>query len=71
MRSILLLSFVMYRLLVYFAGSGVNRVEICLSAFIGRVLCFVQAKTVCMYGCMYFFVALVLVRVDVMVISSA
>ena len=32
---------------------------------------FVQAKTVCMYGCMYFWVALVLLCVEVMVIPSA
>ena len=31
---------------------------------------FVQTKTLCMYGCMYFFAALVLVCVDVMVMSS-
>ena len=36
-----------------------------------RLFCFVQAKTVCMYGCMYFLAALVLVCVDVMVMSSA
>ena len=32
-----------------------------------RLFCFVQAKTVCRYGCMYFLPALVLVCVDVMV----
>ena len=31
--------------------------------------CFVQVKSLCMYGCMYFFAALVLV--DVIVMSSA
>ena len=36
-----------------------------------RLLCFVQAKTLCIYGCMYFFAALMLVCVDVMVMSSA
>ena len=35
------------------------------------VFCFVQTKTVCGYGCMYFLAALVLVCVDVMVMSSA
>ena len=35
-----------------------------------RLLCFVQAKTVCMYGCMYVLAALVLACVDVMVMSS-
>ena len=55
------------RLLVYSAGSGVNRVQVVLSGFSVKLLCFVQAKTLCMY----FFVALVLVCVDVMVMSSA
>ena len=36
-----------------------------------RLFCFVQAKTLRRYGCMYFFAALVLVCVDVMVMSSA
>ena len=34
-----------------------------------RLFCFVQAKTLCRYGCMYFLAALVLVCVDVIVIS--
>ena len=58
------------RLLVYSAGSGVNRVQIVLSLFSMRLFCFVQAKTICMYGCIYFLAALVLVCVDVMVMSS-
>ena len=33
------------RLLVYSAGSGVNRVQVVLSGFSVRLLCFVQAKT--------------------------
>ena len=33
--------------------------------------CFVQAKSLCRYGCMYFLTALVLVCVDVMVMSSS
>ena len=49
------------RWLVDSAGSGVNRVQVVLPGFSARLLCFVQAKTVCMYGCMYFFAALVLV----------
>ena len=49
------------RLLVYFAGSGVNRVQVVLSGFGVRLICFVQSKTVCRYGYMHFFVALVLV----------
>ena len=36
-----------------------------------RLFCFVQAKTVWRYGCMYLLAELVLVCVDVMVISSA
>ena len=36
-----------------------------------RLFCFVQAKTLCRYGCMYFFAVLVLVCVDVLVMSSA
>ena len=55
------------RLLVYSAGPGVKRVQVVLSGFSVRLLCFVQTKTVCRYGCMYFFGALVLVCVDVMV----
>ena len=59
------------RLLLYSAGSGVNRVHVVLSRFSVRLFCFVQAKTVCRYGCMYLLAALVLVCVDVMVMSSA
>ena len=58
------------RFLVYSAGSGVNRVQIVLAGFCVRLLCFVQTKTLCKYGFMYFFAALVLVCVDVMVMSS-
>ena len=61
----------MSRLLVYSAGSGVNRVQVVLSGFNKRLFCFVQAKTLCRYGCMYFLAALVLVCVDVIVMSSA
>ena len=66
-----LLFIVRSRLLVYSAGSGVNRVQVVLSGFSKRLFCFVQAKTVCRYGCMYFLAALVLVCVDVIVMSSA
>ena len=59
------------RLLVYSAGSGVNRVQVVLSGFSRRLFCFVQAKTLCRYGCMYFLAALVLVCVDMIVMSSA
>ena len=59
------------RLVLYSAGSGVNIVQVVLSGFIVILFCFVQTKTVCMYGCLYFLAALVLVFVDVMVMSSA
>ena len=64
-----LLCIVRSRLLVYSAGSGVNGVQVVLSGFGKMLFCFVQAKTLCRYGCMYFLAALVLVCVDVM--SSA
>ena len=59
------------RLLVYSAGSGMNRVEVVLSRFSMRLFCFVQTKTLCRYGCIYFLAALVLVCMDIMVMSSA
>ena len=59
------------RLLLYFAGFGVNRVQVVLSGFSVRLLCFPHGKTLFMYGCVYLFAALVLVCVDVMVMSSA
>ena len=52
------------RLLLYSAGSGVNRVQVVLSGFSVKWFCFVHATTLCMY-----FLA-ALVRVDVMVMSS-
>ena len=70
MRSSVLFIF-RSRLLLYSAGSGVNRVQVVLSGFSVRLFCFVQAKTVCRYGCMYFSAALVFVCVDVMVMSFA
>ena len=70
MRSAVLFIF-KYRLLVYSVGSGVNRVQVVLSGFMVRLICFVQAKTLCRYGCMYFLAALVLVCEGVMVMSSA
>ena len=48
-----------------------NRVQVVLSGFNMRMFCFVQAKTLCRYGCMYLLDALMLVYVDVMVVSSA
>ena len=59
------------RLLLYSAGSGVNRVQVDLSGFSVRLFCFVQANTVCRYGCMYVLATLVLVCLDVKVMSSA
>ena len=58
-------------LLVYSAGTGVNRAQVVLSGFSMRLVCYVQANTLCRYGCMYFLAALVLVCVDVLVMSSA
>ena len=66
-----LLFIVRSRLLGYSAVSSVNRVQVVLSGFSKRSLCFVQAKTMCRYGCIYFLAALVLVCVDVIVMSSA
>ena len=43
------------RLLVYSAESGVNRVQVVLSGFSKRLFCFVQAKTLCRYGCMHLY----------------
>ena len=66
-----LLFIVRSRLLIYFAGSGVNRVQVVLSGFSKRLFCFVQENTLCRYGCMYFLAALVLVCMVVIVMSSA
>ena len=49
---------------VHSAASGVNRVQVVLSGFSMRLFCFVQAKTLCRYGCMYFSTALVLVCLE-------
>ena len=57
------------RLLLYSAESGVNRVKVVLPGFSVSLLCFVQAKTVCMYCYMYVLAALACVYV--MLISSA
>ena len=45
-----LLFIVRSRLLVYSAGSGVNRVQVVLSGFSKRCFCLVQAKTLCYVG---------------------
>ena len=44
------------RLLLYSAGSGVNQVQVVFPEFNVRLFCFIQAKTVCRYGCMFFLV---------------
>ena len=56
-----LLFIVRSRLHVYSAGSGVNRVQVVLSGFSVRLLCFVQAFFLCRYGCMYILAVLMLV----------
>ena len=53
------------RLLVYSAGSGVNRVQVVLSRF-SMSFFFVHAKPLCRYGCICVVAALVLVCVDLM-----
>ena len=58
-------------MLVYYTGYGVNRVQVVLSGLSIRLFCFVRAKTVCRYGCIYLLAAFLLVCVDVMVMSSA
>ena len=55
------------RLLLYSVRSGVNRVQVVLSGFSVTCFCFVHAKTLIRYGCMYSLAALVIVCVDVMV----
>ena len=70
MRSAVLFIF-RFRLLLYSARSGVNRGQVVLSGFSVRLFCFVQANTLCRYGCVYFLATLVLVCVDVMVMSYA
>ena len=56
-------------MLLYSAGSGVNRVQVVLSGFSVRLFCFVQATTLCKYGCMHFLAALVIVCVDVICVG--
>ena len=59
------------RLLLYSAWSGVNRVQVVLSGFSVSLFCFCSGKTLCRHGCVYFFAAVAIVCVDVMVMSSA
>ena len=58
------------RLVLYSAGSGVNRMQVVLSGFSVIFLCFVQSKTVCRYVCMYFLAALVIVWEIVMLYAQ-
>ena len=70
-----LLLIVRSRFLVYSARSGVNRVQVVLSGFSMTLFCFVHAKTLCRYGCMYFFAALInvcrFIVLKALLISSA
>ena len=61
----------MSRLLVYSGRSGMTRVHVILSVFSVKLFCFVQAKTLYKYCCMYLFSSFVLVGVNVMEIASA
>ena len=54
----------------YSAGSGVNRVQVVLSGLSVRFFV-LSMHILCRHGCMYLLVALVLVYVDVIVMSSA
>ena len=49
MRSAVLFMF-RSKLLLYSAGTGVNRVHAVLSGFSVRLYCFIQATTLCRYG---------------------
>ena len=57
MRSAVLFIF-RSRLLLYSAGSGVNRVQVVLSGFSMRLFSFVQSNIFCMYGFIYFWLHL-------------
>ena len=46
--------FLRSRMLLYSARSGVNRVQVVLFGFSVKLFCFVQAITLCRYGCIYF-----------------
>ena len=56
---------------LFILRSGLNRVQVVLSGFSVRLFSFVQAKSLCMYGGMYFLAELVLVCAEIMVMSSA
>ena len=63
--------FILIQIALIYCRVWSERVQVVLSGFSVRLFCFVQAKTLCRYGCMYFLAALVLVCVDVIVMSSA
>ena len=46
-----------------------NRVQVVLSGFSVSLVGFVQANTLCRYGCMYFLAELLLVSVDVIYVG--
>ena len=52
------------RLLLYSTGSRVNIVQVVLSGFSVRLFCFVQAKIVCRYGCIYFMINVLYYSLD-------
>ena len=70
MGSQVLFIFKMSRSLLCSPVSGVSREQVVLSGFSVRLLCFLQTKTLCRFGCMYFLATLVIVCLDVMVMSS-
>ena len=62
----------MFRFLLYYAGSGVNRVQFVLSGFSVKLFCFVLAKLyVRMVVCIPWLHSCLCVCVDVMVMSYA
>ena len=47
-----------------------RRVQVVLSGFSMRLFCYVQAKTLCRYGCIYCLASLVLMSVYIMMVIS-
>ena len=47
---------IVYFEVLYSAGSGVNRVQVVLSGFSVRLLCFFQTKTLYIYICLYVYI---------------
>ena len=56
-------------LLLYSAGSGINRVQVVLSGFNMRLFCFVQTNPLYRYGCMHLLAPLVIVLVLAVVLA--